>query len=237
LKVPNIRKRIGLIYPSAGISENEFIRLAPRGITVHVTRIKFERATVRENLRMLSEVKHAAKMLSAAKVDVICFDCTTGSLIGGKNYNKEIEEIIKHTTGIKAVTAASAAIRAMNALGMHKIALITPYPTTLADIERKFLEANGILTLWLYNYCIDDPTTQGLVSPSRWVRIAEKAPSSVDGVFISCGGIRVIDVIELIERKLGVPCVTTNQAALWASLREIDVTDKIEGFGKLLTRC
>jgi maleate cis-trans isomerase len=41
-------------------------------------------------------------------------------------------------------------------------------------------------------------------------------------------------IIDPLERQIGCPVVTSNQALLWASLRALGVTDPIHGLGKLL---
>jgi maleate cis-trans isomerase len=63
---------------------------------------------------------------------------------------------------------------------------------------------------------------------------AAKEVSGADGVLISCGGLRTFEVIETLERDLGLPVVTSNQAALWAGLRMTNVKDPVQGYGRLL---
>jgi maleate isomerase len=41
-------------------------------------------------------------------------------------------------------------------------------------------------------------------------------------------------VVEEIERRVGKPVVTSNQASAWAAFRKIGLTKPIEGFGRLL---
>jgi maleate isomerase len=55
-----------------------------------------------------------------------------------------------------------------------------------------------------------------------------------DGYFVSCGGIRVVDIIEETEIALGKPVVTSNQSLVWHCLRKIGIQNDIGGFGSLL---
>ena len=41
------------------------------------------------------------------------------------------------------------------------------------------------------------------------------------------------EVIDQIEKKLGKPVITSNQAQMWSCLRRAGIEDKISGFGKL----
>jgi maleate isomerase len=53
-------------------------------------------------------------------------------------------------------------------------------------------------------------------------------------LLISCGGLRTFEIIEVLERDLGLPIVTSNQAGLWGALRLARVRENIQGFGRLL---
>jgi maleate cis-trans isomerase len=57
---------------------------------------------------------------------------------------------------------------------------------------------------------------------------------SADAYFLSCANIHTIDVIDELERDLGKPVVTSNQAALWCSLRAAGIQDDVSGLGALL---
>ena len=55
-----------------------------------------------------------------------------------------------------------------------------------------------------------------------------------DGILICSGALRTFEVIDLLERDLGLPVVTSNQAGLWAGLRLGKVREPVHGFGRLL---
>ena len=57
---------------------------------------------------------------------------------------------------------------------------------------------------------------------------------AADAYFLSCANIHSIDVIEDLERDLGKPVVTSNQAAIWCSLRAAGIRDSVPGLGALL---
>ena len=55
-----------------------------------------------------------------------------------------------------------------------------------------------------------------------------------DVYFLSCANIRATDVIEDIERAVGKPVVTSNQAAFWHAMRTIGLKDSPPGLGRLV---
>lgn len=172
--------RIGMIYPASGLMENEFERMAPTNVSVHITRIHFETASVEENLRMIEKVEDASRLLALAKVQLILFNCTTGSLIGGRSYDESIIAKIERATGIPAMTTATAVVLALQKLDVRKIGLIAPYPRDITQIEEQFLEQSGFEVIWAHAEDISDPRVQSSVSPSRWIELARDLPPNAD---------------------------------------------------------
>ena len=72
------------------------------------------------------------------------------------------------------------------------------------------------------------------VSPSyiRDFAISMDRPDA-DAIFVSCGALRTIEVIEEIEAATGKPCVASNQAMLWHCLRLAGIDDRIDELGRL----
>jgi maleate isomerase len=229
------RARIGMIYPASGLMENEFSKLAPPSVTVHVTRIRFQKATIEDNLQLIENVEESAELLASAKVNLILFNCTTGSLAGGKGYDDLISKKIEGKTGIQALTTSTSVLLALKVLQLRDIAILAPYPEEVIALEKKFLEQNGYRVLWSYGANISSPIEQAMVNPSVWVEMAtKKIPEEVDGLFISCSGIQIVERINEIEEALGKPVITSNQASMWACLRRLSVDDKTSKFGKLM---
>ena len=56
-----------------------------------------------------------------------------------------------------------------------------------------------------------------------------------EALFIPCTDFEAIDLIEVLERDLGVPVVTANQATMWHALRLSGVVDALPHFGTLYT--
>ena len=59
--------------------------------------------------------------------------------------------------------------------------------------------------------------------------------AGVEGLFISCTGLRTSTILEPLEQALGIPVVASNQALAWDALRLAGCTERVEGFGRLLT--
>ncbi len=65
----------------------------------------------------------------------------------------------------------------------------------------------------------------------RWQKKVDRPEAQA--VFISCSNLRTLDIIEKLERDLGKPVITSNQASLWGMLRLIGDRRAIPGAGRL----
>ncbi len=229
------RGRIGMLFPSAGLVEREVEKMLPEGVSLHVTRIPMRRPTGEELAHLSDRVEEAAGLLADARVDVIAFNCTLGSLIKGAGYDREIIGRIEAATGIPATTTATAVVAGLRTLGIAKLVLVTPYVEEMNAIELAFLEAQGFRVLSHKGLGLQDPFEQMGVEPARWYRtVRERADAQADGYFLSCAGIRAVDIIGALETDLGKPVITSNQALAWHCLRMIGVREPIAAYGALL---
>jgi len=68
--VPGWRGKIGVLYPSAGLAEEEFAKLAPEGVSIHITRMKMRHGDLDQIRQMINRVEEAASLLADAGVRV-----------------------------------------------------------------------------------------------------------------------------------------------------------------------
>lgn len=229
-------KRIGVLYPSSGLSEDELQRMLPEGVSLHITRVPMAAPTYEAELHMVDRVEEASRLLVDARVEIIAFDSTVGSLIGGKGYDQVIINRIEEATGTIATTAATAVVAGLRAIGIRRFTLLTPYVKVLHEKERTFLEDEGFRVLKDRTLQLTDCLEQYDMDPNHWCELAKGLNvRESEGCLISCGGIRVVTMIEQLERDLGKPVLTTNQALIWQCLRKIGVEDSVRGYGRLLT--
>ncbi len=87
------------------------------------------------------------------------------------------------------------------------------------------------------------PRISSLVNAVPPQRVYEFAVSKVyrngcDGIFLSCMGFPTLGVLEVLEKDLGKPVISSNQATLWKLLRMVGVEtrDCMQRFGSLFLR-
>lgn len=212
--------RIGLIIPSVNtFSEPQFNRYAPAGLGIHVARARVAGPWKRPLPEMAAEIATSAQLLADCAPDLIVFHCTDTSMSQGPQGEGKILDIVHEATGIDAVATSRLVLEALNALGLKRIALLTPYVSNKPIID--YLNASGIevardVALKL------EPLDFGTVTPAQWTALAQENDGpDVDGIFLSCTNTTQIDAIADIEAKLGKPVVNSNQAVLWGCLRKL----------------
>ena len=139
------RGRIGLITLASDTSVlPEYIRVIPDGVAVYAAPIVLPRGEVSAAAlaEMLTgdQLERAAALLVWADVDVIVFACTTGSLVHGVGWDREVAARIARASGRAATTTTTAVLSALEAIRATSLAVATPYLEELNEIERQFLE-------------------------------------------------------------------------------------------------
>jgi maleate isomerase len=228
--------RFGIIVPSSNTTmEDEFWRMASGLATVHTARIRLEKITVEELEEMEKQMLEAPIRFADAEVDVIGYGCTSGSLLKGKDHGGDIERKITETTGIPAVATAKAVIEALSELRIKKLCVATPYIEEINKLEKIFLEQNKIDVLNIKGLSIEQNTEVGNKNPNVAYELAKDVyVPEAQGIFISCTNFRTIEVIDKLEKELGVPLVSSNTATLWAMMKRAGAKRKLKGYGKLL---
>lgn len=231
------RATIGLISPGTGVNmERDFERFVPEGVGVATTRIPFSGFPSPDGLMdMVSHLRDIASIFRDAEHDCVMFGCTSGSLVGGPGFDQKCIQTIEEACGWSGLTTSTVLIKGFKELGVFRPAIVTPYPDDTNDIEVDFLKQQGIHATGIIGMDFpEDDIAQ--IQPSRVYRYVKKMDkTNADCIFISCTGLNVLDLIEVIETDFGLPVITSNQVTLWGALRHSQVGTKIPYLGKLFT--
>jgi maleate isomerase len=232
------RGRIGLVVPTGNsVMEPEFQRMTPEGVSVHANRIALKNVTYDALLEMEHDTARAAAGIATVRVGVIAFGCTSGSFVGGPGYDDKLIKIIEDETGVTATTTTSAVMRALEAMNISRLALVTPYTDPVNEIEVNFLQAAGIeVTNWKGGGIIETADIQECEPDVSFNRACEVDSDRAEAVFISCTGFRSVENLEKLERKLGKPVISANQATFADCLRILGVGQAAPGYGSLFDK-
>ena len=175
----------------------------------------------------------ASMMPGRGDLDVISYSCTSGTFVIGEE--RVIAELERMHPRARATTMLSACVAALRALGARRVALGTAYTPDLNALEVEFLASRGIEVVRAEGLSLASDEEMNRVTPAWLARFAcEIDTPDADALFLSCGALRVLPVIDAIEEAIGKPVVFSNQANFWHCLRLAGIDDRIDGFGRLL---
>ena len=236
-----VRTRIGVMIPSTNTTfEADCQMVAPKDVTIHGQRLWLTNEfTDAEGIeRMNVEIESAARYLATAKVDAIAYGCTTGSFYKGPGWDDEMLELIQNAAQVPAAATSPSVVEALRYFGAQRISVASPYPRWNNEKLRAYLEAQGFEVLNVEgepqasvsgNQGINDQDPETVVEFASQVCLPE-----ADALLCSCTAWRSLEVVAELERRLGKPVVTSNQATIWSTFRLLGLTPQIRGYGKLL---
>jgi len=233
--------RLGALVPGTNTTvEPEMYKMAPEGVTVHFERLFISRqiSSPLEGLEQLTQdAPRAARAFAVIepKLKVIAFACNSASFHKGAEFENELVQSIEAAAGVPSISTSGAAIQALKELGLNKLCMISPYTDYQHERGREFLVANGfevVASKGLGVPILEHPEL--LPETARELAIATCRGVNCDGVYSCCTAFRTIEILEEVERELGKPMVSANQATMWLMLKKAGVKGPISGFGTLL---
>jgi len=216
-----IQKRVGILLPPPNVTlETELAKFLPEEVQPHWSRMPRSTRDVTANSleEMVAGAPEAARLLSMAGVDLMCFACTSGSFLNGLQWDEALAAKLSEKTGVETITTAGAMLAALAELGVSRVALATPYNADVTAREVKFLEDAGyevVNSVWLG---ITDSSEIARVPVETVKDLATRAASkgSAEAVFISCTNLPTFGVLGELERELELPVLSSNLATLKA---------------------
>ena len=228
--------RIGLITLGSDFRiEKDFNNIVyGRDIDLYVNRIHCYNPLTNETLaKMADDITEVTKdILPNQKIDCVAYGCTSGTVATGYDTIKSKVSLAKPES--KVTTPITAAVKAINKLGIKKISIFTPYTKTINDSVIKYFKDQNIIVNSLTYFDIDSDLDIGKVDGNYLFDVLSKIDlEDSDALFVSCTALPVLSIIDKLEKKINKTVLSSNQTLIWDSLNQINYQKKIEGFGKL----
>jgi maleate isomerase len=172
-------------------------------------------------------------LLPGERLDVVAFGCTSAAMVIGEE--PVFARIREARPGIACTTPITAAVAALAALQVRRVALLTPYIRSINDFMRDYIEARGIAVTRIASFeHSDDNEVARIDAPSLRAAIEQLARhADADAVFVSCTSLRVAALIPELEALTGKPVISSNFAMAWHALRLAGVCNSEPQFGQL----
>lgn len=216
---------IGVVVPHDMALDAELWRWTPPQVSLHLTRTAWTPLPVGVDMALaLGEAELVApsiRDLSAISPQLYVYGCTSGSFVRGRTGERELVAAMIQAGAPDALTTSGALLEALLHLGVRRLAVATPYDEALTELLADFLIDAGDLEVVASSQLGLDHDVWKVPYPVVADLIVQADRPDADAVVVSCTNLATYDVIADLERELGKPVVTANQATIWAALRRI----------------
>ena len=228
--------RIGLITLASDFRiEKDFNNIIfGKEIDLYCNRIHCYNPLTNKTLKkMADDITEVTKeILPDQKLDCVAYGCTSGTIAAG--YDSIFDKVNLAKPNTKVTTPITSAVKALKKLNINKISIFTPYTDEINQSVVEYFKKENIEVISLTYFDIESDLDIGKVDPDYLFDVLSKIDlSKSDALFVSCTALPVLSLIDQLEKKLGKIVLSSNQALIWDTLKEINYNKSIDGFGQL----
>jgi arylmalonate decarboxylase len=179
----------------------------------------------------------AAEYLAKQNVDAIMVIGTSLTFFRGPEEHDRLLAELRRRTGLPVSTMSQSIIDGLREVGAKHVAVATAYTDVVNRRLKELLAAAGIDVLSLECFDLLDfggpkhKTEDDIIALSG---SALARAEGAEGILISCGGLRTLEVAKPLEDRHGIPVVSSATAAFWAAMRLVGESGHVSGYGRLL---
>lgn len=238
--------RIGLVVPSSNTTvETEMPAILGRHpsaeFSFHSSRMRMAKVSPEQLVAMNAQRERCIIELGDARPDLILYACLVALMAAGPGEHQRVEGLVAEqlaTGGSEALvrSSAGALVEGVRALGVTRVALVTPYMRPLAELVVAYLEAEGLEVVDWRALEVEDNHAVGAIPGQRVLDAARSLDlTRAEAVIVSaCVQMPSLDLIEPAEQELGLPVLSAATAGAYSILRAIGQPVDIAGAGSLL---
>ena len=213
------RGRFGLLTPQANPTvEPEFRRLAPPGTELYVARLTSRSDDPRARLiEYLERLPSTLAQYDTLRLDAVAFACTGSSYLLGARREAELLAAAQAAVVAPVESAAGAILRALAALGAHRIVVVSPYPDWLRDAAVAYWREAGLQVVGAATVPTGRADTRGIYElrgADADAVLANLDTRGADAVLVSGTGTPSLELLRA-RRAQHPPVVSSNLCLAW----------------------
>ena len=238
------RMKFGALGPSTNtIVQPDFDDMRPVGVTNHYSRIIIPNdpvATDADFLKLVASIQDntlaAVDVLKSCEMQYLVMGMSAATFWDGRAGAEKYLAMMRDRAGVGVSCGSFATEAALNAYGAKRIAFLSPYFPVANTEVRRFYEDCGFTVV--RDICLRRPSPVQIAWTTD--EMCRKALMELDGddvdAIVQVGtNLSMVRMAAAAELFLGKPVIAINTATYWHALRAVGITDKLQGFGKLLS--
>jgi maleate isomerase len=233
------RARIGFLVPPGNPTvEPEMMELAPRGVSLHFTRMMADGPAgthVGQDERNLSQVESipaCVGLLAMVSPKVIVMAHTATSYTLGAEREADLVARMEKLGGARFITAFGSVLAACEHLGVRRIAYATPYSEAMTLKGKSHLEQHRIEVVshgqLAHVRNIYEENSERAYTIARQVDCPQ-----AQAIFLSGVGMPTLGALQALEDDTGKPVISAASAMMWNALKIAGVRERKPGYGRL----
>lgn len=240
------RLLMGVVVPATNVTtEAEMDDLRPGGVINATARIANPDAAVAGDAdaavvraAMVGGLMAALDTLAPAKPDHVAIGVMVENFIGGGAAGAALLAEAEARIGCPVTAPTAATLAALEALGLRRIALLTPFFPGGDAAAKAFLEEAGIEVVRVLGLRAPGPAAIARVAPDRLRNaVRELDRPEVEAIVQVGTNLPFAAVAREAEAALRKPVLATNPVTYWHALRHAGIMDRIAGAGRLFAAC
>ncbi len=230
--------RVGLIVLSTDVMiEKDFLKVFSKvPADIFVNRISNYNPVTAYNLKKMTNkiTSVTQNILPGENIDCVVYGCTSGTIVSGYDNIKKKINIAKPNALVTA--PSTAALKALNKRNVRSISIVTPYIKSVNDDVVDFFRNNNFEVTSNTYFDIESDVDIGKVDQDQLFEILSNIDhKNADALFVSCTSLPMLNIIEKLEKKLGIIVLSSNQTLIWETLESINRNNSIKGYGSLFS--
>jgi len=232
------RARIGYTSPLAAteVFPYEFYAVVPKGVTLVITTLTVIDATSAEVNDSYDLSLRAAKDMGRIGVDLITLGGIPINMRHGLDTVQRLIDDTAKMTGVKVSTSLTAQMEALRTTGGRCIAIGHPQWTELDPMYTSIMKFYDLPLAGILGAHMP-PVDLGKIPLETSVELCrnlKKLYPDADTIWLPCPHWAISEVVQAIEKELGVTVVTANQAITWQAMRLCGIPEQVNDYGRLL---
>lgn len=228
---------VGLVSPTLRPgSTEEVIRLLPEGIGVLPLFLNIHRGTVDEFKTQLQAYEAKIGELLPQKPDVIALSGAPPFMVHGYRGEAKIVTSWEKKYRVPIFTSGQNHVNALKALKAKTIVGATYFSGKINGVFARYFEDAGFEVKAMAGIEVPFEKVQELSSREVYAHIKKSflGTKGADVIYMLGSGWRTLDIIDMLERDLGVPVVHPVAARVWELQKRLHVNEPRRGYGVLL---